>query len=70
MAVTMAAWRKNANMSQEEMANKMGISREYYNKLENGEAPMQTYMQYAFSHVVGINLEHIIFPMKSSKNEP
>ena len=38
--------------------------------LENGEAPMQTYMQYAFSHVVGINLEHIIFPMKSSKNEP
>ncbi len=68
--LSMKACRINANLTQAETADKMGISREYYNKLENGEAPMQTYMQYAFSHVVGISLEHIIFPKKSSKTEP
>ena len=68
--LSMKACRINANLTQAETADKMDISREYYNKLENGEAPMQTYMQYAFSHVIGINLEHIIFPTKSSKSEP
>ena len=35
MAISMKAWRVNAKLTQEEMARKMGISRDLYHKIEN-----------------------------------
>lgn len=67
--LSMKAARVAANLNQEECAKAMGITREWYGRLERGEEPMQVYMQYAFSHVVGINVDCILFPTKSSKSE-
>ena len=68
--LSMKAARVAAGLNQEECAKAMGITREWYSKLESGVADVQTYMRYAFSHAVGISVEHIIFPTKSSKSEP
>lgn len=68
--LSMKAARVAAGLNQEECAKAMGITREWYSKLESGVADVQTYMRYAFSHAVGISVEHIIFPTKSIKSEP
>ena len=68
--LTMKAARIAAGLKQEDCAKAMGITREWYSKLESGAAEVQMYMRYAFSHAVGISVEHIIFPTKSSKSEP
>lgn len=68
--LSMKAARVAAGLNQEECAKAMGITREWYSKLESGVADVQTYMRYAFSHAVGIGVEHIIFPTKPSKSEP
>ncbi len=67
MAVSMAAWRKNVNMSQEEMAEKMGISRDQYHKIENGKIEVKPFYLYAFCQIVGCKPEEISMPTVSTK---
>jgi transcriptional regulator with XRE-family HTH domain len=67
MAVSMAAWRKNAKLSQEEMAEKMGISRDQYHKIENGKIEVKPFYLYAFCQIVGCKPEEISMPVMSTK---
>lgn len=67
--ISMEAARVAAKLSQAECAEKMGITREWYGKLERGEAPIQTYMLYAFACVTGFSVDNISLPTKSSKSE-
>lgn len=68
--ISMEAARVAAGLNQAECAEKMGITREWYGKLERGEAPIQTYMLYAFSCVTGFSADDILLPKKSNKSEP
>lgn len=67
MAVSMAAWRKNAKMSQEEMAEKMGISRDQYHKIETGKIEVKPFYIYAFCQIVGCKPDEISMPTMSTK---
>ena len=54
--LSMKAARVAAGLNQEECAKAMGITREWYSKLESGVADVQTYMRYAFSHAVTLSM--------------
>lgn len=64
--ISMKAARVNANLTQEEMAEKLGISREYLISIENGKVDIKPYMLLAFCHIVGMSEDDIILPIKST----
>lgn len=67
MQITFKAARVNANLTQEALAEKMGISRSLLIDLENGNAEMKPYYLYAFCHIVGLAEDDIFLPSKSTK---
>ncbi len=70
MGFTMKAARALKNLTQGQTAEKMGISRQYYWKMEHGEVEMKPYHIYAFCCVTGINVDDFIMPVKFTKSEP
>lgn len=64
--ITMAAARINKGLSQEQIADKLGISRGYYHDLETGKKEIKPMHLYAFCHVVGMSENDIILPQKST----
>lgn len=69
MGFTMKAARALRNLTQEQTAEKMGISRGYYGKMENGEIEMKPYHVYAFCCVTGISVDDFIMPTKFTDSE-
>lgn len=67
--ITMKAARVNAGYTQEAMAEKLGVSRPFYNKMETGDTPIRSAYLYAFCHIVGFNEDEIVVPEKSTKSE-
>lgn len=66
--LTMEAARVNAGLTQQDLADKLGVSRSTIINIENGYAEMKPVFLYAFCHVVGIPEENIILPEKSTEN--
>lgn len=67
MAITMKAARVNVNLSQERIADILGISRDYYHQIETGKVEPKPLYVYAFCQVVGCKPEDIILPNVSTK---
>ena len=64
--ITMEAARVNAGLTQQELADKMGISRSTVINVENGYTEVRPVYLYAFCHVVGVSEDDILLPIKSA----
>ena len=64
--LTMEAARVNAGLTQEKLAEKMGISRATVNSIENGKMEVRPVYLYAFCHIVGVSEDDILLPIKST----
>lgn len=64
--ISMAAARVNAGLSQEQIAEKMGISRPYYADLENGKREIKPVYFYAFCHIVNMSESDVFLPERST----
>lgn len=53
--------RKRAGLTQEEMADKLRMSRNSYRKYENGEVIFRTDKAWEFSQIVDLPFDQIIF---------
>lgn len=60
--ISLEAARVNANLTQAEVAKKLGVSRNTVIAWERGKAPMKPAYLYAFCHIVGMNEENIRLP--------
>lgn len=64
--ITMEAARVNAGLTQQELADKMGVSRSTVINVENGYTEVRPVYLYAFCHVVGVSEDDILLPIKSA----
>lgn len=64
--ITMEAARVNAGLTQQELADKMGVSRSTVINVENGYTEVRPVYLYAFCHVVGVSEDDILLPIKST----
>jgi len=64
--ITLEAARVNTGMTQQEMADKLGISRSLMIALENGKCEMKPVYLYAICHVTGFSEDDILLPKKST----
>ena len=65
--ITMEAARINARLTQEQMADKLGISRSFYSNIENGKVEVRPVYIYAFCQITGFTPDDIILPNESTK---
>ena len=68
MKVTMAGARVSAGYTQQELADKIGVSRATVNAWENGKVPMKMAYFIAFCNVTGFDAGDIIMPLKSTES--
>ena len=66
--ITLKAARVNANLTQEQLASKLGVSRSTVIAVENGDTEIRPIYMYAFCHIVGVSEDDIILPVKSTEN--
>lgn len=59
---TLSAARVNANLTQQELAEKLGVSRTLVNRWENGKSEMRPIHVYAFCYVTGLSLDELLLP--------
>ena len=64
--IPLVAARKANGMTQAELAEKMGVSRETVLAWENGKTTMKTAYFYLFCKVTGFSEDDIILPEKST----
>lgn len=64
--ITMAAARVNAGLTQDELANKMGVSRATVVNIENGKTEVRPVYLFAFCHVVGLTEDDILLPQMTT----
>ena len=64
--ITLQAARVNAGLTQEEMAEKMGVSRAVIIAWENGKTQMRLAYLYAYCHITGFSEDDILLPKKST----
>ena len=64
--ITMKAARVNADLTQQDLADKLGVSRSLVISIENGDTEVKPYYLYAFCHVVGMTEDDILLPTKST----
>lgn len=64
--LTMAAARVNSGLTQEEMAQKMGISRSHYSDIENGKVQPKPVYIYGFCQITGLTPADIILPSRTT----
>ncbi len=60
------AARVAAGLTQEELAEKMGVSRQTVINWETGKQEMKTVYLYAFCHVTGFSEDDILLPKMST----
>lgn len=66
MQIHINAARVNAGLSQEELASKMGVSRQTVIMWENNKREMSTTQVFMFCHLTGFSVNDIILPTKST----
>lgn len=64
--ITMAAARVNAGLTQDQLADKMGVSRTTVVNIENGKMEVKPIYLFAFCHVVGLTEDDILLPKEST----
>ena len=64
--ISLKAARVAAGMTQKELAEKLGVSRESIVNWETGNTPMKIVYLYAFCHVTGFSEDDIILPEMST----
>ena len=67
--ISLEAARVNAKLSQAELAQKMGVSRETVRAWEKGKREMKTPYFYVFCSIVGISKDHIFLPTEFAESE-
>jgi putative transcriptional regulator len=60
--------RESANMKQEELAKKIGVTRSHMNKMENGKKPITMVKALKLATIFGVTLNDI-FLTSSSQND-
>ena len=60
--ITTKAARVNAGLTQDELAEKMGVSRSTVIDWENGKREMRTAYVYLFCNIVGLSEDDILLP--------
>jgi len=68
MKVTIAGARVSAGMTQQDLADKIGVSRCLVNRWEKGKAPIKTAYIYAISKVTGFPETDIILPEETTES--
>ena len=66
--ITMEAARVNAGLTQQELADKMGVSRSTVINVENGYSEVKPVYLYAFCHVIGLTEDDILLPIRSTES--
>ncbi len=66
--ISVAAARVNTDMTQEEMANALGITRQTYAAWESGKSKMTAEGFMLFCEVTGFSPNDIILPSESTKS--
>lgn len=64
--ISLAAARKAANLTQEQLADKMGVSRQTVVDWESGKREMRTAYFYMFCGITGFSEDDILLPIKST----
>lgn len=67
--ITIRAARVNSELTQAEMADKLGISLSLYQDIENGVRDIKPVELFALCHVTGFTEAEIKLPTMSSKSE-
>lgn len=67
--ITIKAARVNSELTQSEMAEKLGISLSTYQDTENGVRAIKPLELYAFCHITGFAEAEIKLPKVSAKSE-
>lgn len=67
--ISLAAARVNAGLTQEKMAEKLGISRQTYNAWEAGKVEMKTAYFIAFCSITGFTTDDIFLPNEFTISE-
>lgn len=60
--ITLAAARISAGLTQEKLANKLGVSRDLVAKMETGKVKVKPVYLYAICHVTGFSESDILLP--------
>lgn len=66
--ISLAAARVNAKLTQEEMAEKLGVARQTYHAWESGKADMKAAYFIAFCSITGFSTDDIFLPNESTKS--
>lgn len=66
--ISLAAARVNSNLTQAELADKMGISRETVVAWESGKRAMRAPYLYLFCNITGFSMDDILLPEKSTES--
>lgn len=64
--ITLEAARVNKGLTQEQLAEKMGVSRQTVFDWENGKREMRTPYVYLFCQITGFSEDDILLPKKST----
>ena len=67
--ISIAAARVNAGLTQEQLAEKMGVSRATVNEWEGGKRAMRTAYLFLFCNITGFSPDDIFVPEKSTNCE-
>ena len=66
--ITLRAARVNAGYTQDELAEKLKVSRATVNAWERGRADLKPHHLYAFCYATGVSEDDIILPVKSTES--
>ena len=64
--ITLEAARVNTRLTQQELADKMGVSRATVNNWETGKTEMKAAYLYMFCGITGFTEDEILLPEKST----
>ncbi len=65
--ISLAGARVTAGLTQQEMADKLGIHRSYVNAMENGKAPIRPAYLIAWAFITGFDVKDIFLPSESTE---
>ena len=68
MAITLKAARVNADLTQAQLADMLGLSRQTIMDYENGAREVPTVYLIAFCHVTGFGVDDISLPSGTTKS--
>ena len=66
--ITLRAARVNAGYTQDELAEKLKVSRATVNAWECGRADLKPHHLYAFCYATGVSEDDILLPVKSTES--